>query len=455
MGKRIANADHSDRQDFTQGSIFGKLIQFMIPILGALILQAMYGAVDMLVVGHFGTTAGISAVSTGSSILNMVTFVIGQLAAGVMILLGRYLGERNHQRLGTLIGNAIAFFLTISVALTLIMVFFAEPIALLMRTPAEAVALTAQYIRICGAGCIFVVLYNLISCIFRGLGNSRLPLLFVGIACVVNIIGDLLLIAVFKMNVAGAAIATISAQAVSVVLSLLIIRRQKLPFKLSLRDIRFGSEIRPLTKIGIPLALQDLLTNLSFLAICAFVNRLGLDASNGYGIAQKINSFIMLIPAALVQCMASFVAQNVGAGKEDRAKKGMYYGMAVGFGFGLVISAFAFFRGDLLASIFAKDPQAIAKAFEYLRGLAPEAFLTCILFSFMGYFNGHSRSTFVMIQGLIQSFLIRLPMSWYMSRHDGASLTGIGLAVPVSTLVGIGLCWLYYRRINRELTLQR
>lgn len=455
MGRNIAKKDQSDRQDFTQGSIFGKLIQFMIPILGALILQAMYGAVDMLVVGHFGTTAGISAVSTGSSILNMVTFVVGQMAAGVMILLGRYLGERNHDKLGTLIGNAIALFLAISVVLTLVLVFFAEQIAVLMRAPAEAVELTAQYIRICGAGCIFVVFYNLISCIFRGLGNSRLPLLFVGIACVVNIIGDLLLIAVFKMNVAGAAIATISAQAVSVILSLLIIRRQNLPFKLSFRDIRFGSEIRPMSRIGIPLALQDFLTNLSFLAICAFVNRLGLDASNGYGIAQKINSFIMLIPAALIQCMASFVAQNVGAGKEDRAKKGMYYGMAVGFGIGLIIAVFAFFRGDVLASVFAKDPQAIAKAFEYLRGLAPEAFLTCILFSFMGYFNGHSRSTFVMIQGLIQSFLIRLPMSWYMSMRDGASLTGIGLAVPVSTLVGIGLCWLYYRRIIKQLNLRR
>ena len=451
MGKPIEKTERSDHQDFTQGGIFSKLLQFMIPTLGALVLQAMYSAVDMLVVGHFGTTAGISAVSTGSSILNMVTFVLSQLAAGVMILLGRYLGERNHQRLGTLIGNAIAFFLAISVVLTLVLVLFAEQIAVLMRAPAEAVELTAQYIRICGAGCVFVVFYNLISCIFRGLGNSRLPLLFVGIACIVNIAGDLLLIAVFKMNVAGAAIATISAQAISVLLSLLVIRRQALPFRLSFRDIRFGSEIRPLTRIGIPLALQELLTNVSFLAICAFVNRLGLDASNGYGIAQKINSFIMLIPCSLVQCMASFVAQNVGAGKEDRAKKGMYYGMAVGFSIGLVIAAFAFFRGDLLASIFAKDPQSIAKAFEYLRGLAPEAFLTCILFSFMGYFNGHSRSTFVMIQGLIQSFLIRLPMSWYMSMRQGASLTGIGLAVPVSTLVGICLCWLYYRRMNKQM----
>ena len=450
MSKHQTKTTASDRQDFTQGSIFGKLIHFMVPILGALILQAMYGAVDMLVVGHFGTTAGISAVSTGSSILNMVTFVLGQLAAGVMILLGRYLGERNYDRLGKLIGNAVAFFLTVAVALTLVLILFAEQIALLMKAPEEALVLTAQYIRICGVGCVFVVFYNLISCIFRGLGNSRLPLLFVGIACVVNVIGDLLLIAVFKMNVAGAAIATISAQAVSVLLSLLIIRRQNLPFTFSLRDIRFGSEIRPLARIGVPLALQDLLTNVSFLAICAFVNRLGLDASNGYGIAQKINSFIMLIPSSLIQCMASFVAQNVGAGKEDRAKKGMYYGMAVGFSVGLFIAAFAFFRGDLMASVFAKDPQSIAKAFEYLRGLAPEAFLTCILFSFMGYFNGHSRSGFVMAQGLLQSFLIRLPMSWYMSTRAGASLTGIGLAVPVSTIVGIILCWMYYLRMNKQ-----
>ena len=452
MGKSFSKQPKSDLQDFTQGSIFGKLIQFMIPILGALILQAMYGAVDLLIVGHFGSTAGISAVSTGSSILNMVTFVIGQMAAGVMILLGRYLGERNHQRLGTLIGNAIAFFLTISVALTLILVFFAEQIAMIMRAPAEAFDLTVQYIRICGIGCIFVVFYNLISCIFRGLGNSRLPLLFVGIACIVNIFGDLLLIAVFKMNVAGAAIATITAQAVSVILSVIIIRKQDLPFRFSFRDIRFGPEIQPLCKIGIPLALQDLLTNVSFLAICSFVNRLGLDASNGYGIAQKVNSFIMLIPASLIQCMASFVAQNVGARKEDRAKKGMYYGMSFGFCIGLFIAGFAFFRGDLLASVFTKDPQSIAKAFEYLRGLAPEAFLTCILFSFMGYFNGHARSSFVMVQGLIQSFLIRLPISWYMSIQEGASLTGIGLAVPVSTSVGILLCWLYYRRMNRQIS---
>lgn len=439
-----------NKQDFTRGSIFGKMMQFMIPILGAQILQAMYGAVDMLVVGHFGTNAGISGVSTGSSIMNLVTFVLSQLAAGVMILIGRYLGERRNDRIGKLIGAAVAFFLAVAAILTVVLIVFAEQIAILMQAPAEAVELTAQYIRICGVGCVFVVFYNLISCIFRGLGNSRLPLLFVGIACVVNIVGDLLLVAVFNMNVAGAAIATIAAQAVSVVLSLLIIRRQKQPFELSLKDIRFGSEVGDFVRVGAPLALQELLTNISFLAICAFINRLGLDASNGYGIAQKIQSFVMLVPSSIMQCMASFVAQNVGAGKEDRARKGMIYGMSVGAGIGVVIASLALFKGDWLASLFSGNAQDIARAFEYLRGFAPEAVLTCVLFSLLGYFNGHSRSNFVMAQGIAQAFLIRLPVSYVMSIQPGASLTGVGLAVPLSTVFGIALCLFYYRRMQRQ-----
>lgn len=445
-------SSNNNKQDFTQGSIFGKMIQFMFPILGAQILQAMYGAVDMLIVGRFGTNAGISAVSTGSSIMNLMTFVLGALATGVTILLGRYLGEKRNQEIGELIGNAVAFFGTAAIVISVLLIIFARPFALLMQAPEEAVDLTVQYIRICGAGYIFVVAYNLLSCIFRGLGNSSLPLLFVAIACVVNIFGDLLLIAGLGMNVAGAALATIAAQAVSVVLSLLIIRRQKFPFAFSLQSIRFGKKIRSFCRIGLPLALQEVLTNVSFLALCAFINRLGLDASNGYGIAQKIQSFILLIPSSIMQCMASFVAQNVGAGKEDRAKKGMYYGMEVGAGIGLVIAAVIFFKGDLVASIFSSDERSIARAFEFLRGFAPEAVVTSIMFSFMGYFNGHSRSMFVMLQGLAQSFLVRLPMSYLMSIQPDASLTGIGLAAPSATVFGIVLCTIYYRKMNKSVT---
>lgn len=439
-----------NKQDFTQGSIFGKMVSFMFPILGALVLQAMYGAVDLLIVGRFGTNAGISAVSTGSSIMNLVTFVLCALATGVTILMGRYLGERKAHKIGPLIGNAIAFFLALTILLSVVLLVFARPLAILMQAPAEAVDLTVQYIRICGVGFLFVVAYNLISCIFRGMGNSKLPLIFVAIACVVNIIGDLLLVAVFKMNVAGAAIATIAAQAVSVILSLIIIKKEKLPFTFSLKDIRFGKETLAFVRIGAPLALQEFLTNITFLALCAFINKLGLDASNGYGIAQKIQSFVLLIPSSIMQCMASFVAQNVGADKEDRAKRGMFYGMAIGAGIGVIIAVIAFFKGDLLASIFSTDEKAIARAFEYLRGFALEAIVTSILFSYMGYFNGHARSLFVMLQGLAQSFLIRLPMSYLMSIQPEASLTGIGLAAPAATIFGIIICTIYYVKMQKE-----
>lgn len=441
----------NNKHDFTQGSIFGKMINFMLPILGALILQAMYGAVDLLIVGRFGTTAGISGVSTGSSIMNLFTFILCALATGVTILIGRYLGEKRNERIGTLIGNAVAFFIALAVVISVILLLFARPLAILMQAPSEAVDLTVQYIRICGAGFIFVVLYNILSSIFRGLGDSKLPLIFVAIACVVNIFGDLLFVAVLNMNVVGAALATILAQAVSVVLSLAIIRKQEFPFEFSLRDIRFGREIKNFVQVGAPLALQECLTNLTFLALCAFINNLGLDASSGYGVAQKIQSFVLLIPSAIMQCMASFVAQNVGAGKEDRAKKGMLYGMLVGGGIGIVIAFLAFFEGDMLASIFSNDEQVIIRAFEYLKGFAPEAVVTSILFSFMGYFNGHSRSMFVMLQGLAQSFLVRLPMSYLMSIRPNASLTEIGLAAPAATIFGIALCLIYYLKMQKEM----
>lgn len=424
----------------------------MLPILGALVLQAMYGAVDLLIVGHFGTNAGISAVSTGSGVINLVTFVLCALATGVTILIGRYLGEKKTDKISRLIGSAIAFFLILAIVLSVILIIFARPFAKLMQAPEEAIDLTVQYIRICGGGLVFVIFYNFISCIFRGLGNSRLPLIFVAIACVSNVIGDLLLIAVFHLNVAGAAIATVAAQAVSVLLSLIIIRKQQLSFTFSVKDIRLGKEIIHFIKIGAPLALQELLTNISFLALCAFINRLGLDASNGYGIAQKIQSFIMLIPSAILQSMASFVAQNVGANQEKRAKRGMVYGMGVGLGIGLIISSLVFFRGDMLASLFSGNEQDIARAFEYLRGFAPDAILTSISFSFLGYFNGHSRSLFTMAQGIIQAFLIRLPFAYIMSIQPDASLTGIGLAAPVSTAAGIIMCLIYYRYMQKTNT---
>ena len=229
----------------------------MLPILGALVLQAMYSAVDLLIVGKFGTTAGISGVSTGSNVVNMATFTICGLTMGVTVLIGRYLGEGRPERIGKVIGGVICFFLALAAVLTVLMLVFARPMAVLMQAPEEALDLTVQYIRICGAGMVFVIAYNVISSIFRGMGDSRLPLIFVAIACVANVAGDLVLVAGFHMNVAGAAFATVGAQAVSVILSLVIIRRQKLPFQFTRADIGFSEEVRKFIMIGAPMAFQS------------------------------------------------------------------------------------------------------------------------------------------------------------------------------------------------------
>ena len=206
----------------------------MFPVLGALILQAAYGAVDLLVVGRFGSTSGLSAVSTGSQVLNLVTFVVIQLAMGITVLIARYLGEKRPEQIGSVIGGSAIVFAIISVILFVIMVGFARPISVLMQAPSEAVDLTTSYVRICGGGILFIVAYNLLAAIFRGLGDSKSPLLFVLVACIVNIFGDLLLVAGLHMDAAGAAIATVMAQALSVVFAVILLMKKKLPFTIPL-----------------------------------------------------------------------------------------------------------------------------------------------------------------------------------------------------------------------------
>lgn len=440
-----------EKSDFTNGSILKKLIPFMMPILGALVLQAAYGAVDLLVVGRFGTTAGLSAVSTGSQILNLVTFVITQLAMGITVLIARYIGEKTTSQIGKLLGGAAVVFTIIAAALFVVMVVFARPLSVLMQAPTEAVELTSVYVRICGAGIFFIVAYNVLSAIFRGLGDSRSPLIFVAVACVVNVIGDLVLVAGFHLDAAGAAIATVLAQAVSVVMAIFLLKKRDLPFTIGKKDFRLNDQCRRFLIVGLPLAMQEFLTQMSFLALCAFINKLGLEASSGYGVACKIVNFAMLVPSALMQSMASFVSQNVGAGKEERAKKAMFTGMGVGVVVGIIVFTCVWLFGDVLTSAFTTDQAVIQKGFDYLKGFAPETIVTAVLFSMVGYFNGHEKTLWVMTQGLIQTLLVRLPLAYIMSIQPDASLTNIGLAAPIATCFGIVLNVIFFFYMTRKM----
>lgn len=440
-----------ETQNFTKGNILTSLVRFALPVLAALFLQTMYGAVDMLVVGRFATAADVSAVSTGSWLMQLITsFVVG-IAMGTTVLLGRRLGEGKPEEAGKIIGASIVLFAIIGVVITFFMELCAVPVAQIMRTPIEAFDATVLYVRICSAGSVFIVAYNVLGSIFRGIGDSRMPLVTVAIACVFNIAGDFLLVGVFGMATAGAAIATVLAQALSVIISVLIIRRQKLPFTFRRTDIVFDRKrMGSVFRLGLPIAFQDLLVSISFLAITAIVNSLGVIPSAGVGVAEKLCGFIMLVPSAFNQSMSAFVAQNMGAGRMDRAKRALLCGIGMSLVVGVFMAWLSFFHGDLLAGLFARDEAVIAAAADYLKAYAIDCLLVSVMFCMIGYFNGCGKTLFVMLQGIAGAFGVRIPVSLIMSKIKPVSLFKVGLATPCSSVVQIILCVGYFLLLSRR-----
>ena len=431
--------------DFTQGPILGPLLKFIVPIFFALALQALYGAVDLAIVGKFAETGDISAVANGADFMHMIIVLVANLATGVTVLLGQKLGAGEKEEAGKIVGASIVLFAIIALIPTVLCTVFAGGIVRLLQVPAEAFIPCETYIAICAGGTICIVAYNLIGSVFRGIGDSKMPLITVAISCVINIFGDLLLVAVFHMGAAGAAIATVFSQGVSVLLSLWIMKRRGLPFAFSKHDIRFdGALSAKMLRFGAPIALQGLLVSFSFLFVMALVNTKGVDASAGVGIAQKIIGFIQILPNSFSQAMAAFVAQNTGAKQPKRAKRGMVYGMLVAGSIGVIVATFAIFRGELLARIFADEPAVLTAAGLYLRAFAIECVLTSIMFNMVGYFSGQGKSYFVMAQGLIGGIGVRLPLAYLMSSLPGTSVFHIGLATPAATITQILICLVYF-----------
>ncbi|MBR1391433.1 MAG: MATE family efflux transporter [Lachnospiraceae bacterium] len=426
-------------------------MRFALPVLLAMCLQSLYGAVDLLVVGQFGTAAEVSAVATGSQMMQLVTTVFTGLAMGTTIVLGQMIGGGRKKEAGDVIGSSICLFLSLAVAVTILMFIIAIPFAHLMQTPEEAFSQTLSYVRICSGGIVFIVAYNVLGSIFRGIGDSKTPLLTVAIACVFNIAGDLFFVGALHMRAAGAALATVLAQAISVVISIMIIRKKGLPFSFGRENVRFCKRhIHRMVKNGVPIALQDSLVALSFLVINSIVNSLGVIFSAGVGVAEKVCAFIMLVPMSFSQSLSAFVAQNVGAGNYTRAKKSMEYAMGMSIVAGVILAYIAYFHGSLLGSIFTKDHEVIMASADYLKAYAIDTLMVSFLFCFVGYFNGCGYTTFVMIQGLAGAFLVRIPISWFMSRLPETNLFKIGLATPASTIVGMTLCIVYFFVTSRK-----
>ena len=371
-------------------------------------------------------------------------------------MLGQKIGEGKSDVGGKVIGTGIALFAIIAVVCTAVFVTFSAQISRIMQAPEEAFGQTVSYVRICSSGTAFIIAFNLLGSIFRGMGDSKMPLITVAIACAVNIFGDLLLVAVFNMGADGAAYATVFAQAVSVILSVLIIMRRSLPFSFTINDIRIDKDIAlSIFKFGAPVALQELLVSLSFLVIFAIVNSLGLTQSAGVGVAEKICGFLMLVGSTYMQSLSAFVAQNIGARRRDRAKLALKYGILTSLAAGIIMGYLSFFHGDLLSSIFSNDPQVIYMASEYLKAYSIDCILTAFLFCFCGYYSGCGRTTFTMLQGIIGAFCVRIPFSYFMSRTPGISLFYIGLATPASTVVQIMLCLIYFIYMEKKAKAQQ
>jgi len=442
---------------FTEGKILAPLVRFTFPILFALILQALYGAVDVAVVSWYADAAEIAAVSVGTQLMRTITSIIVGLSMGTTVLIGQRLGAGNGEGAGRALGAAICLFGVMGAALSVILPFLSEPLAHLMNTAEEALDATVDYLRICSIGTVFIVAYNVLGGMFRGMGDSKTPLITVLVAAVVNMGLDVLLVAEFHMAAKGAALATVISQALSVLFCLVIAKKRGFPFPFAKRMIRFdGGIVGQTLKIGTPVALQDFLVSISFLVITACVNRLGAVAAAGMGVAEKLCAFIMMIPSAFSQALTAFVAQNIGAGKKDRARNSLMYGIVVSLACGALMSYVSFFHGDLLARIFADGKtEVIQAAWDYLKAYAVDTMLVAFLFCFIGYFNGCGQTRFVMMQGLIGALGIRAPLSWLISRNAEATLFHIGLATPASTMVQILLCggymwWMQKKRGTEE-----
>ncbi len=432
--------------DLTRGTVAGALTRFVLPFLGASILQFLYAVVDMIIVGQFSDAAAISAVNTSSQIMQLVTGILSGITTGGTVLIGQYIGANREKDVRDTVSSMFALFLIMAVLITAGLLLLKKPIISMMQVPPEAVEPALGYLTITAAGTVFIAGYNGIAGILRGLGDSKLPMYFIACSCILNITGDLLLVGVFRLGAPGAAYATVFAQAVSCVLSIFVLRRGNYPFEVSVKGIRLvkGCAGRVL-RVGIPVAAQDALVTLSFVIITAVVNNMGLSQSAAVGVVERIIGFCMLVPIAFLSALSAFTAQNVGAGEEHRAKQGLRTSVFMCFPITLIFFAVVQLFPQWTAGLFTGDVEVILNSAQYLRTYSFDIILVTFVFCFNGFFSGYGHTGFTMANGLISTFAVRVPLVFLMSFVPGTNLTLIGIAAPAASCVQIIMQIVYYR----------
>ena len=431
-------------QDLTQGSISKVLLRFVLPFLGASILQFLYSVVDMMIVGQFADAAAISAVNTSGQIMQLITGLISGIATGGTVLIGQHVGAKRYPSVSSVAQALLALCLGLGVLLTAVFLAGNHFIISIMQVPAAAVLPAQDYLRITSLGILFIAGYNGISAILRGLGDSKRPMYFVGCSCILNIFGDLLLVGGFRMGAAGAALATMLSQAVACILALLFLLRGTLPFPFSCNPRKAQPAIMgQVLHLGIPLAAQDVLVNLSFVMITAIVNHMGLTQSAAVGVVERIIGFGMLIPIAFLSALSAFTAQNVGACELERTKSGLKLSILLCLIVtGIFTGLIECFPGTV-SRLFTSDRDVISNCTYSL-----DILMVSFVFCFNGFFSGYGKTTFTMLNCVLSTFLVRVPLVYLFSILPNTSLLLIGIAAPTASLVQIVMQLIYYRAGN-------
>ncbi len=444
------------QRNLTTGSIFKNVVYFSLPYLLSYFLQTLYGMADLFIIGQYEGVASTTAVSIGSQVMHMITVIIVGLAMGSTVSIGQAVGGGNDKRTASCIGNTTTLFMGLSIILTAALLLLRRPIAIAMSTPAQALEGTIDYLTICFMGIPFITAYNIISSIFRGLGDSKSPMYFIAIACAANIGLDYAFMGALHLGPAGAALETTLSQAVSVVVSIIVVRRARAGIRLKKEDFKPKRDVMgSLLRIGIPIAVQDGLIQVAFIVITIIANRRGLNDAAAVGIVEKIMSFIFLVPSSMLSTVSALGAQNIGAGKPERAKTTMRYGILITTCFGLAIVALMQFFANSFVALFTDSStqdglQVVTMGGQYLRGYIWDCLFAGMHFCFSGYFCACGRSSLSFVHNIIAIALVRIPGVYITSKMFADTLFPMGLATAAGSLLSVMICLVMYAILSRK-----
>ena len=438
-------------KDLTSGSILGNVMSFSLPYMLAYFLQILYGLADLYVIGQYCDVDSTTAVSNGAQVMYMVTVVLIGLAMGTTVLTARAVGAKDNERARSIVGNTITMFAIIAAILMVVLLSLRSWIVGVMDTPTEAVDGMEHYLTVCFIGIPFIIAYNIIASIFRGLGDSRSPMYFVAVACVVNIALDYLFIGFFGLGAMGAALGTTLSQMASVLFAITSIRRHQGVMDISRRDLRPKKDvIMNILKIGLPIAMQDGFIQISFLAITVIANQRGLIDAAAVGIVEKFIGLVFIVPSAMLSTVSAISAQNIGAGNMERAKRTMHIAMMITTCYGVMCAVVLQFIPQLAVGIFTDNPQVLAQGAEYLRGYVWDCIFAGIHFCFSGFFTACGFSIISFLHNSISIVCARIPLAWLSSTLYPDTLYPMGLSTCMGSVLSCLICVMAYWWIKKR-----